>query len=74
MTLKSEELLSWLIPPFMAALLGILGWIAVNINDMSKSLALVVYRIDDHEKRIDYIESWDFSRLKRDKKDEKDDG
>lgn len=74
MTLKSENVLSWLVPPFMAALLGILGWIAVNINDMSKSLALVVYRIDDHEKRIDYIEGWDFSKLKHNEKSKKDDG
>jgi hypothetical protein len=74
MPLRSDNVLSWLIPSFLAALLGILGWIGVNINEMSKSLALVVYRIDDHEKRIDYIESWDFSKTRKTSKGNKDDG
>jgi hypothetical protein len=45
-----------MIPTFLAALLTVLGWIAININDMSKSLAIAVLKIDDHEKRIVIME------------------
>lgn len=41
---------------FGTSLLGILGWIAVSINDMSKNLAVVVFRIDNHEDRIKTLE------------------
>lgn len=55
-SLSHEKILDWVIPTFLAALLTVLGWIAININEMSKSLAIAVLKIDDHEKRIVIME------------------
>jgi hypothetical protein len=56
MTLKSDDVLSWLVPAFLAALLAILGWMAVSMNNISTALGVVVYRVDNHEIRIDQLE------------------
>lgn len=51
-----KKLLDWLMPVLLSATLAVLGWMAVNINRISENLAVAVYKIDDHEKRIDVLE------------------
>lgn len=40
----------------MSAMLATVGWIAINIHEISINLAVVAHKIDDHEKRIGKIE------------------
>lgn len=48
MTLRSETILNWLVPPFMAALVAILSWMAINIQEIK----VTIYRVDTHEQRL----------------------
>jgi hypothetical protein len=48
MTLKSDL--------FLASLLAVLGWIALELSSISKSLGIVVYRLDEHQVRIESVE------------------
>jgi len=71
MTLKSETVLSWLIPSFLGALIGILGWMALGVHELSRNMALMIYRVDNvvgtvdmmvgkvnnHEARLNSIEN-----------------
>lgn len=57
--LETATVLSWAITILMSVMVGILGWMAQNIHSISKSLAVVVYRVDDHEERIDALEKDD---------------
>lgn len=41
---------------FNPALLMLLGWIAYSINDISKILAVVVFKTDNHDERITNLE------------------
>lgn len=50
------KVLNWIMPALLSATLAVLGWMAVNINRISENLAVAVYKIDDHEKRIDVLE------------------
>lgn len=52
-----SKILNWLMPALMSATLAVLGWMAININRISENLAVAVYKIDDHEKRIDVLEA-----------------
>ena len=49
---RQHDLFEWLIPALLAALIGVLGWMAINIQDMSRSLAIAVTKIDEHERRL----------------------
>ena len=49
-------MLDWLMPGLLSATLAVLGWMAVNINRISENLAVAIYKVDDHKKRIDYLE------------------
>ena len=51
-----KKMLDWLMPALLSATLAVLGWMAININRISENLAVAVYKIDDHEKRLDYLE------------------
>lgn len=57
--LETAVVLSWIVPVLMSVMVGILGWMAQNIHSISKSLAVVVYRVDNHEERIDALEQED---------------
>lgn len=46
-----------LIETMMAVGLAVLSWMALNIHDMSKSLAVFGVRIEDHDRRILNLES-----------------
>lgn len=50
------KLLDWLLPVLLTAVLGVLAWMGQNIADMSKSLAVAVSKIDDHERRLGDLE------------------
>ena len=57
-TLTHGKLLDWLIPAFLSAILAILGWMAVSLQDINRSLAVAVTKIDDHERRLQLLEGW----------------
>lgn len=61
--LKSEDVLNWLIPSLLTAVLAVLGWMAISMNNISTSLAVVVHQVhsltdgqNDHETRIKFLE------------------
>lgn len=62
MTLRSEKVLDWLVPCLLTATLGVLGWMGLNISEISKNLAVAVYKIDDHERRINRLENLQHER------------
>ncbi len=49
-------ILAWLVPVLMSAMLGILAWMGTSVSDISKTLAVAVSKIDDHERRIQFLE------------------
>ncbi len=51
-----EALSNWVIPMLLATLVAVLGWMAINLNDIAKSLAVIVTRVDNHENRIRELE------------------
>lgn len=53
---SSDTLMSVLFTVFSTSLVGVLGWIAISINKMSELLAVVVFRVDNHENRITGLE------------------
>lgn len=55
--LETATVLSWVVAVLMSVMVAILGWMAQNIHSISKSLAVVVYRVDNHEERIDALEN-----------------
>jgi hypothetical protein len=48
-----QKFLEWIVPWLLGAVLAVLFWIGQNIQDMSKTLAVAVTRVDGHEKRLD---------------------
>ncbi len=55
----NDKFVSWLIPAIMTGTMAILGWVGNTLNKISESLAVVVYKVENHEKRIDYLERTD---------------
>lgn len=55
--ISHQKLTGWMVPALLTGALGILTWMATNLNRISESLAVVVYRLENHEKRIDVLES-----------------
>ena len=55
--LTHEKLSDWIIPALLATLCGILSWMGATLNDISANLAVATSRIEDHEKRLDRIDS-----------------
>lgn len=47
---------SWLMPTLLSVTVALLGWMSLNLNRISESLAVAVYKIDNHDKRIETIE------------------
>jgi hypothetical protein len=46
----------WIIPALLSTLIAILAWMAMSIQDIGKSLAVAVTKIDEHERRITNLE------------------
>lgn len=53
---SNANVVAWLIPFLLSAMVGIMMWMGSNISDMSRTLAVAVSKIDDHERRIQRIE------------------
>lgn len=51
-----ENLMAWFVPALLTIAVGVLAWMASEISEMSESLAVAVYKIDDHEARLDVLE------------------
>lgn len=56
-SISHEKLTSWLIPVLLTAAIGVLSWLATNINHMMEVQAVDSYRIDTMEKRVERLES-----------------
>lgn len=56
MASSADKLNSWLMPTLLTAALAVLGWMALTLTSISESLAVVVYKVENHEKRIDTLE------------------
>lgn len=56
MSLTPNRVLDWLIPALLVAALGLLGWMGETLSQISRTLAVAVSKIDDHERRILNIE------------------
>ncbi len=55
--ISHKEAAGWLIPVMLAALLGVLGWMATNIAEISKTMSVAVTRVEDHERRLANLET-----------------
>jgi hypothetical protein len=55
--LTHERVLAWLVPGLLAGTVSALVWIGSNIADIRTSLGVAVFRIEDHERRIDNLEA-----------------
>lgn len=51
-----EHVVLWLVPALLSGILGVLGWMGHSISDMSKTLAVAVSKIEDHERRLQILE------------------
>ena len=56
-SISHEKLTSWLVPVLLTGAIGVLGWIASNINHMMEVIAVDSYRITSVEKRVDSLET-----------------
>lgn len=52
-----QKLTEWLIPSLLGVLIAILGWMALTLTDISRSLAVAVTRIDELERRVANVET-----------------
>lgn len=55
--ITDRRVTGWLIPALLMTLIGILGWMALTLQDMSRTLAVAAYQIQDHERRIENLET-----------------
>lgn len=55
--MNEQRALSFLIPCLLSLTIGILSWMALNVNRISETLAVMVYKSENHEKRIEFLES-----------------
>lgn len=53
-----EKVVSMLIPSMLASIMTLLGWMGNSLYKISESLAVVSYRIHNHEGRITSLEIW----------------
>jgi hypothetical protein len=51
-----ETVSSWIIPVLLTTCIGVLSWMAITLQDIGRNLAVVVYRVDDHERRMQALE------------------
>lgn len=58
----ADKLLGYVLPCFLGAILTLLGWISNSLYDISKSLAVVVFQIQNHEQRLITLEIWQRER------------
>lgn len=52
-----EKLTEWMIPGLLVVLVAVLSWMAVTLNDISRSLAVATTRIEDHDRRLANLEA-----------------
>lgn len=63
--LTDKRLSDYLIPALLAAGVGSLAWLGLSVSDMAATLRVIVYRVDDHEARLDNIETLYLSKRGR---------
>lgn len=56
--LTSDKIVSILVPALLATIISLLGWMGNSLNEISESLAVVTYRIHNHDERITSLEVW----------------
>lgn len=47
----------WLVPALLGACVGVLAWMAITLYDISGTLRVSVYRIEEHERRLSNLET-----------------
>jgi cytochrome c-type biogenesis protein CcmH/NrfF len=52
-----QKALDWLIPVLLTMLIGVVSWMGKNIARISESLAVVTTITENHERRLDRLES-----------------
>lgn len=68
---RDHAVVTWVIPSLMSAILAVVGWMALSINRLSESLAVMVYRVEsqagemrESERRIRFLENYAVMRKK----------
>lgn len=56
--LNQQRINGYLIPSLISLAIGILSWMALNVNRISETLAVLVYKSELHERRIDNLEGF----------------
>lgn len=53
-----EKVFALLVPFLLSVLVGVLSWMGLTLHEIAGSLRVVVYRLDDHDRRIQHLESF----------------
>ena len=56
-TISYEKAFAFVVPCLLSVLIGVLSWMGVTLHEIAGSLRVVVYRLDDHDRRIQNLET-----------------
>lgn len=52
-----EKVFVLIVPILLSILVGVLSWMSVTLHQIAGSLQVVVYRLDEHDRRIQNLET-----------------